>query len=83
MQDHEYSIVSHLYLKQKKLNEWIRILQFSYNPSWPCDPHLQVSPNGNIDEFLLLYLGKQHALFVDAFDKKPQHHLHFVAYMGS
>jgi hypothetical protein len=28
-------------------------------------------------------LGKQHALFVDAFDKKPQHHLHFVAYMGS
>jgi hypothetical protein len=83
MQDHAYSIVSHLYLKQKKLNERIQILQFSYNPCWPYDPHLQASPNGNINGLLLLHLGKQHSLLVDAFDKKPQHHLQFVAYMSS
>ncbi len=33
MQIHTYSIMSHLYLKHKKLNGWIRISQIFYNPS--------------------------------------------------
>jgi hypothetical protein len=33
MQVHTYSIISHLYLKHTKLNEWIGTFQKIYNPS--------------------------------------------------
>jgi hypothetical protein len=80
---HEYLEESHLYLKQKKQNEWIKILLLVCNPNFLSCLHHQASPNENIKGLPFVHLGRQDILLLDTFWKMPQHHWHFAIFVNS